>query len=159
MKIDYSGIVKSLREYVYAGGADLTKAYYYLAGPMSNLPGLNFAEFDRIAAALRQTGMNLLNPAELSTEQERRDAEENKDITVEYDEELWKECLRRDIGYVINPNCVGVICLEGWENSLGARVETYNAEMLGLPIYKYNGPLEEIKRSDYLKGSDVRFNH
>jgi len=117
------------------GGADRTRPYYYLAGPMSNIPHNNFPAFDAMAAKLRKGGLNILNPAELDDEQERADAMAN--VSGEPDMDLYRRCLRRDLDIVLDPNCLGVIVLgPEWVESNGARMETYAACGVGVPLYR-----------------------
>lgn len=119
------------------GGGDTAQPFYYLAGPMSNIPAFNFPEFHRIAAILRDSGINLVNPAELDEEIERERAEASPDGTHDASLKTWADCLRRDVEIVTNPNCRGVIVIDGWERSSGAQFETYVANKLSLPILKY----------------------
>jgi hypothetical protein len=126
------------------GGGLLSKPFHYLAGPMSNLPSFNFPAFDRASTRLREKGYNIVNPAELDSEIERRWAHESVDGA--HNEILYRECLRRDLKIILNRNCVGVICLPDWFKSFGARaVEVYNARWLGLEFFEYedhrDGPL------------------
>lgn len=117
------------------GGADRAKPYFYLAGPMTNIPYLNFPAFDAAAKVLRDAGYNLVNPAELDEEIERKRAMESP--TGASTQETWRRCLRRDIDIVLDDNCVGMICLPGWEQSGGARMETYVASSAGVDLYEY----------------------
>lgn len=118
------------------GGADRSIEFEYLAGPMTGIPSNNFPAFNKAVKKLRDAGHNILNPAELGPEQERLAAIRSKDGTDrgEIYGDLWKNCLRRDIDIVMDPNCVGVICIDGWEHSRGAQVETYNAIKFDKPI-------------------------
>jgi hypothetical protein len=121
------------------GGADRAKPYFYLAGPMTNIPQFNFPAFDAAAKVLRDAGYNLVNPAELDEEIERKEAYESPDgsHTGLPHVKTWRQCLRRDIDIVLDDNCVGMICLDGWEKSGGARMETYVATATGVPLYEY----------------------
>lgn len=88
----------------------------YIAGPMTGLPELNFPAFHAAAAALRATGIDAVNPAEI-----------NPDTTMP-----WAECMRRDIEQLVK--CDGIHLLRGWENSRGASLEHHIASQLGLSI-------------------------
>ena len=54
---------------------------YYLAGPMSGIPELNFPAFHRETAHFRAQGHEVVNPAEI-----------NSDPAAE-----WNACMRADI--------------------------------------------------------------
>ena len=89
---------------------------WYLAGPMSGLPDLNFPLFHAEAARLRALGHEVVNPAEL-----------NPDHTMP-----WAECLRRDIPGLLT--CEGIALLPGWEKSRGAVLEHHIATALGMRV-------------------------
>lgn len=89
----------------------------YVSGPMTGLPGLNFAAFNAAAAALRQRGMTVVNPAELNPD---------PDAT-------WRECMRTDIAALCT--CDAIVLLPGWNRSKGALLEHTVAEALGLQVF------------------------
>lgn len=78
---------------------------YYIAGPMTGLPKLNFPAFHAMAAKLRAAGHEVINPAEL-----------NPDPTAE-----WTDCMFADLKALTT--CDGIVMLPGWENSPGAQIE------------------------------------
>lgn len=88
----------------------------YLAGPMSDLPELNFPAFHAEAARLRALGYTVINPAEI-----------NSDPTAE-----WIDCMCADIPQLIG--CDGIALLPGWETSKGARIEHSIARALGMLV-------------------------
>lgn len=92
-------------------------ARLYLAGPMSGLPELNFPAFHAAAAALRERGFVIENPAEI-----------NADPTAG-----WRDCMRADIKVLVD--CDGIALLPGWENSRGAKLERTIAIGLGLRVH------------------------
>jgi hypothetical protein len=92
------------------------KGRFYLAGPMTGLPDLNFPAFHRDAAWLRGRGYEIVNPAEV-----------NPDPTAK-----WADCMKQDIAELVN--CLGVFMMPGWEKSKGARLEHYIATMLEMKI-------------------------
>lgn len=89
----------------------------YIAGPMSNLPDMNFPAFHAEAARLRALGFDVVNPAEI-----------NADPTMG-----WVECMRRDIAELVT--CDAVRLLPGWMNSRGAKVEAALALDLEMLVY------------------------
>jgi hypothetical protein len=100
----------------------------YLAGPMSGLPGLNFAAFHSRAAELRAIGKTVVNPAEI-----------NPDAKLE-----WHQCMRADIAQLVT--CDAIEMLPGWEDSRGARLEHHIAERLGMEIHFAPVPVSELQR-------------
>ncbi len=89
---------------------------FYLAGPMSNLPDLNFPAFHKEAARLRELGYDVINPAEINP----------------LSGSSWAECMRADIAQLVT--CEGIALLDGWEDSKGARLEHHIALSLGMTI-------------------------
>ena len=121
--------------------------FWYLAGPMSGIENGNVEAFAEAANHLRGKGYLITNPVEL-------DDEDQKPPTGDYHPTFtdWRGFLRRDLNIIMDEWCLGVICLEGWENSPGARLETYVAEAFGKPLYLYAaGDLIVIERTRYLK--------
>ncbi|MGH2421873.1 DUF4406 domain-containing protein [Pseudomonas canadensis] len=89
----------------------------YLSGPMTGLPGLNFAAFHAMTTNLRAGGHTVTNPAELNP-----------------DGGTWADCMRRDIAALMD--CDTVATLPGWEHSKCARLEVLIAERLGMTAVK-----------------------
>ena len=89
----------------------------YLAGPMSNLPAMNFPAFHSAAADLRALGHEVVNPAEINTDPGA----------------AWLTCMRADIKQLVD--CEAICLLPGWENSRGATLERQIAIGLGLQVY------------------------
>lgn len=88
----------------------------YIAGPMTNLPELNFPAFHAEAARLRGLGYDVVNPAEI-----------NADPTAK-----WTDCMRADIAQLVT--CDGVATLPGWQRSRGASIEAGLAQGLEMPV-------------------------
>lgn len=87
----------------------------YLSGPMTGLPGLNFAAFHAMTTNLRAGGHTVTSPAELNP-----------------DGGTWNDCMRRDIAALMECNTVAT--LPGWEHSKGARLEVLIAQHLGMTV-------------------------
>ena len=88
----------------------------YIAGPMTDLPGLNFPAFHAEAARLRESGYEVINPAEL-----------NPDTTME-----WHMAMRKDIAALVT--CQAIYMLPGWSRSKGATLEYHIASRLGMIV-------------------------
>lgn len=89
---------------------------WYLSGPMTGMPDLNFQAFHAEAARLRALGYEVVNPAEINVDPAAG----------------WAECLKRDIAELIT--CDGVALMAGWEKSRGATLETHIALALGMLV-------------------------
>lgn len=95
----------------------------YISGPMSYRPGHNFEALDAAAEWLTGLGVEVVNPAEL----DRTDRKVG-----------WEDCLRRDIRYLVD--CDAVAVLPEYETSRGARLETYIAHELRMPVLPVYSP-------------------
>lgn len=100
----------------------------YIAGPMSGMPGLNFAAFFAAAQLYRQRGCVVVNPAGLHPEA----ADEVAQMTKEQQLEHWRKCTRVDIREMLT--CDMVVMLNGWTASRAATLEHHVAHSLGLAV-------------------------
>lgn len=89
---------------------------WYIAGPMTGQPDLNFPAFHRAAAQLRAQGHEAVNPAEI-----------NPDPSAG-----WNACMRADIAQLVT--CDGIFLLPGWESSKGASLERHIARALDMQV-------------------------
>ena len=88
----------------------------YVAGPMTNLPQMNFPAFHAAAAQLRAEGWHVENPAEI-----------NSDPNA-----VWIDCMRADIARLAT--CDAIYMLPGWEWSKGASLEHHIARALDFQV-------------------------
>lgn len=111
----------------------------YVAGPMSGLPQMNFPAFDDAAETLRDIGYDVVSPAELDSPQARACALASVDgSTDDYAEgDTWGSLLARDVKLIADEGIEGIVVLEGWEKSRGARLETFVARLCGLRVIEY----------------------
>src|SRR5260370_21926381 len=89
---------------------------WYLSGPMSGEPGLNFEAFHIAAVDLRARGHEVISPAEI-----------NPDLNAN-----WVDCLLEDVKHL--STCNSVLMLRGWYESYGAQIEHLVAQKLQLHI-------------------------
>lgn len=94
----------------------------YLAGPMTGFPELNFPLFHAEAQRLRDTGHQVVNPAEINVDPAKG----------------WEECMRADIAELVT--CDAIAMLPGWQQSRGATLEHHIASELGLQIFHLAPP-------------------
>jgi len=121
----------------------------YLAGPMRGIAFYNFPMFDRVAAALRDVGYEVINPAD----EDRR--EDNFDPTLEPKFANPAYCVVQpgmDFSKIIRRcfeavmRCDEIVLLPGWENSVGAIAELFIAVWSGKRIR-----LVYFEENDYIK--------
>jgi hypothetical protein len=111
----------------------------YVAGPMTHVPQFNFPAFDDAAADLRARGIDVTSPAELDDEEVRRAALASPDGAPgsgSPNGETWGDFLARDVKLIAD-DVDGIVVLDGWERSRGARLETFVARLSGKPILRY----------------------
>lgn len=99
-----------------AGTGGKSQERWYVAGPMTGYPDLNFPAFHRAAADLRALGHHVENPAEI-----------NPMIGAD-----WADCMRADIRHLVT--CDAILTLPGWTESRGASLEVHIAQALGMRI-------------------------
>jgi hypothetical protein len=115
---------------------------------MSGIPQFNFPAFDAASKDIRENlGVDVVSPAEMDSEAVRADAMVSEDGQFKdglCGGETWGDFLSRDVK-VIADECDGVILMEGWQFSRGARLECYVAMSCGMPIKAYvKGNLYDI---------------
>lgn len=104
----------------------------YLAGPMRGYVEYNFPAFRTAADWLRKNGWTIFSPAE-------RD-EDDPTIDQSKDPAGWADHLGLDyfMQFDLAAVCAhdAVICLPGWEQSQGARLEAMVAVEVGHPVFE-----------------------
>jgi hypothetical protein len=112
----------------------------YLAGPMTGIPQFNFPAFDAAAADLRARGYTVVSPAELDRPDTRAAALASPDGAMgsgTNNGETWGDFLARDVKLIADEGIEAIVCLPGWVNSRGARLETFVARLCDIPIVLY----------------------
>ena len=105
----------------------------YIAGPMSNLPDLNYPAFHTAAAQLRRAGFTVLNPAESDAPNANPS---------------WADWMRLAIAQVIQAD--GIALLPGWRESRGAQVENELAKDLGMKRDTVRGWLTQAEHDRHM---------
>jgi nucleoside 2-deoxyribosyltransferase len=100
----------------------------YLAGPMRGYVDFNFPAFDAGAAALRERGFVVFNPADHDREVLTATGRTAEELTI-------RECMRADTAWICD-NADGVALLDGWQKSTGALAEVALARAIGIPAFE-----------------------
>lgn len=136
----------------------------YLAGPMSGIPQFNYPEFARITKELRGAGYNIISPAEHDTPRQQGMAVASNDglidgkmpvddRTIKFDGETWGDVLARDVKLIFD-RCDGVVVMQNWGKSRGARLEVFVANLTARSIFVYQGEgvIRPMSEAEYLHG-------
>ena len=98
----------------------------YIAGPMSGLPNNGYDAFDRKAKQLRDSGWDVVSPADM-------DRQAGLSPDREFTRLDYMQAARRDLKVLTEVNAIYM--LHGYEGSPGGCWEWARAKELGLPIY------------------------
>lgn len=107
---------------------------------MTGIPQFNFSAFDVAASTLRAMGYEVVSPAELDTPEDRALALASPDGRIETVVKSWGQFLARDVLLIADGDADGpidgIFVLPGWDNSRGARLETFVGFLCRKPIYE-----------------------
>lgn len=102
---------------------------YYLSGPMTGLPDLNYPAFRDAATVLRGRGHTVYNPADWETDGGTMEPNHSRVFNL-------KRAFADYCAFIIY-RADAVVALDGWENSPGANAEVALARALGKPVLLY----------------------
>ena len=125
----------------------MSKQTLYLGGPMTGRPQFNFPAFDRAAERLREHGYGIVSPAELDDPETREAALASADGapgTGSHSGQTWADFLARDVKLIAD-KVDGIVLLDGWEGSKGARLECFVARLDNKPIFLYRPDAPGLK--------------
>lgn len=110
----------------------------YIAGPMTGIPQFNIPAFDEAAAVLRAQEHEVVSPAELDDLFTREEALSSGTGDQDHvTSGTWGDFLARDVKMIADDGIEAVFVLPGWEQSKGARMESFVAHLCGLPVLRY----------------------
>jgi hypothetical protein len=119
---------------------------------MSGIPQFNLPAFDAAAEYLRGRGLQIVSPAELDSWKVRRHclaSRDGRDMPVGH---TWGDFLARDVKIVAD-QVTGLILLDGWMGSRGARLEVFVALLAGREFMRYKtGKPPEDLHPDTVRG-------
>lgn len=102
----------------------------YLAGPMSGYPQFNFPAFYEAAETLRRLGFDVVSPAEMDalTSAEivsaaMKSIDGSLDNNGKVAGHTWGDLLSRDVKMIADGGIEGIMFLQDWQRSKGARLE------------------------------------
>ena len=98
------------------------RKHWYLSGPMSGIPELNYPAFKAAAETLRALGATVVSPHEI--------------VPPEAAPWSWEDHMRADLAALLT--CEVMMLLPGWEQSRGATLERSVAEALGMLVVEYD---------------------
>ena len=114
----------------------------YLANKMTGIPEFNYPWFDMAAQYLRDVkGLIVMSPAELDSPAARAAALASPDgdlATFEHAAgETWGDILAKDVKLIADEEIDAIVVGPQWHESRGARLETFVAHQLGLPVLRF----------------------
>lgn len=112
----------------------------YLANKMTGKPFFNYPWFDTAATDLRARGIDVQSPAEMDDPATRKAAMASPDGAPGSgvaNGETWGDFLARDVKLIADGGIEAIIVGPEWTASKGAKLETFVAYQLGLPILRY----------------------
>lgn len=118
---------------------------FYLAGPVTGLPEGNKPAFETATRTLRSAGLIVISPLEMDTPEEFAAT-----MSDQYGGVYWQRMVH-DFKTVIEVD--GIVLLDGWEKSKGARIEAFTALSLTKEFWRFYGDTETVHpmRSDEVR--------
>jgi hypothetical protein len=130
----------------------------YLAGPMSGYPQFNFPAFFRAAKVLRDLGFEVVSPAEIDNEEDKGAAlaSPDGDMRTIASPKTWGDFLSRDVKLLADDGIKGIVFLNGWQQSKGARLEAFVGLSLKFEFWTYfSEQVRPVSRFYVLEGLTV----
>ena len=115
------------------------KKIAYISGPMENIKGFNFDQFNQAEEWLKNRGYSVVNPVKIPRDKipgYKKQIEEASSMFERFfptkiawtvDKKIWIECMKQDLDEMRKRKITHIMMLPGWENSRGAVMEHYVA--------------------------------
>lgn len=104
-------------------GFDLDK-WYYISGPMTGYPNYNYERFKEVATWFREMGLKVHSPHENPWPDGHENMTESR---------LWGEMMKKCA--IQMKKCSGIVMLQGWPQSRGAKSELKDAMNVNWPVW------------------------
>lgn len=109
----------------------------YLGGKMVGVPGLGFQAFDDAALNVRRMGHEVFNPADHDRANGiNPDPHDKGSYEIEVKGFSRRDCLTADLDWIMRESD-GMVVLENWPESPGAKAEIAAHQSLFLPVWEY----------------------
>jgi hypothetical protein len=124
----------------------------YVAGPMTGIPAFNFPAFHAASAFLRSMGYDVVSPAEEDHKHGiGQAAEASKHGNPADVKETWGQVLARDVRMLADDGIDGIVFLDGWQASRGAKLEATVGLLCGLGFWEYNAGSPVQRDKEWVK--------
>ncbi len=110
----------------------------YIAGPMSGIAQFNYPAFEQAAATVRGLGYDAHSPAEMDSPEVRALALASTTGNLAElgpSGETWGDMLAADVKLIAD-KLGGVLLLDGWAQSRGARLEAFVCLSVQKPLFQ-----------------------
>lgn len=108
----------------------------YIGGPMTRIPQFNVPAFLNAQKHLISKGRDAVLPVDMDIPSERRKLLASPD-GLGPAPRTWAQLLSEDLMLIGDTGVEGIVVLPGWQNSKGAKLETYFGRLLDLEIVHY----------------------
>ena len=98
----------------------------FISGPMTGFENYNFGKFNKVAARLIQAGYNVINPVNICKKFKQEEVIKSKEA---FDAMVAEQQVAE------REQCDAILLLDGWELSLGVRLELQTAIELKFQIF------------------------
>lgn len=105
----------------------------YLAGPMQGYEDFNFPLFMAAAELLRESGFEVVNPAELDEDEGFFEGTDKETFSVTSGARA--KYMVRDLPHVVE--CEAIALLPGWQESTGSNIELLTALVCGREVWEF----------------------